>query len=356
MGQSDSRPLVSVIVVNHNRADLLRGCLDSLVAQTYPCFEILVVDNGSTDASRDLVAGYPDSRIRLIKLEKNLGFGVPNNIGIKQARGTLIALLNNDAVADSAWLQRLVECLTSHADLGMCASKILVYGTRVIDKAGHLMYPDGQNRGRGTGEIDDGQFDRPEEALFPDGCAALYRRQALEETGGFDPHFFAYADDADLGIRCLLKGWKCLYEPRAIVHHRHSSTSGPYSENKIYLVERNRFWLAVKSFPWPLLVMGPVLTLNRWFWNLLAAVSRRGAAGNFRHQSSLVSLLRILWRAYRDGFRGLPVMLKARREIRHNRCLTDRELYSLLWRFRISARRLAMQDISPEARTMAQKR
>ena len=76
MAESDSRPLVSVIVVNHNRADLLRECLDSLVAQTYPCLEILVVDNGSTDGSRALVRSYSDSRIRLIELESNLGFGV----------------------------------------------------------------------------------------------------------------------------------------------------------------------------------------------------------------------------------------------------------------------------------------
>ncbi len=349
MAQSDSRPLVSVIVVNYNRADLLRECLDSLVAQTYPCLEILVVDNGSTDTSRELVCGYRDSRVRLIGLETNLGFGVPNNIGIKEARGSLIALLNNDAVADPAWLQHLVEAILTCPDVGICASKILVYGTRVIDKAGHLMYPDGQNRGRGTGEVDDGQYDMPGEGLFPDGCAALYRREALEQVGGFDPHFFAYADDADLGLRCRLKGWRCLYEPQAVVQHHRSSTSGAYSADKVYLVERNRLWLAVKSFPWPLLLVSPLLTLNRWAWNLLAALSRKGAAGHFRRQSSLGGLLKVLWRAYRDGFRGLPLMLKARKQIRAGRHLSDREFYRLLWRFRISARRLAMQDITQVA-------
>ncbi|HXK58733.1 MAG TPA: glycosyltransferase family 2 protein [Acidobacteriota bacterium] len=338
-------PLVSVIVVNHNRADLLGECLASLVAQTYPSLEILVVDNASSDSSRALVSHYPDSRVRLIELDGNLGFGVPNNIGMKAARGDLIALLNNDAVADPCWLERLVKRISVSPEVGLCASKILVYGTNVIDKAGHLMYPDGQNRGRGTGETDHGQYDQPEEVFFPDGCAALYRREAVEAVGGFDPHFFAYADDADLGIRCRLKGWKCLYEPGAIVHHRRSATSGAYSPEKIYLVERNRFWLALKNFPWLLLLFTPVFTMNRWAWNLVAALTRRGAAGNFRRDSSLLDLVKVLGRAYKDGFRGIPLMLKARREIRRSRVLSDREFYRLLWRFRVSARRLAMQDI-----------
>ncbi len=350
MGLSDSKPLVSVIVVNHNRADLLRECLDSLLAQTYPCFEILVVDNGSTDGSRALVSGYADSRLRLISLEENLGFGVANNIAIKEAHGTLIALLNNDAVADPAWLQHLVRPMTMDPAVGMCASKILVYGTRVVDKAGHLMYPDGQNRGNGTGEIDDGRFDTPGEALFPDGCAALYRREALEQAGGFDPHFFAYADDADLGMRCLLKGWTCLYEPRAVVQHHRSSTSGPYSAEKVYLVERNRLWLAVKNFPLSLVILSPLLTANRWAWNLIAALTRKGAAGNFRRQSSLADLLGVLFRAYRDGLRGLALMLEARKRVRRERNLSDWQFYRLLWRFRISARCLAMQDISRDGR------
>ena len=92
--------------------------------------------------------------------------------------------------------------------VGMAASKILVWeDPRRIDKAGHLMYPDGQNRGRGTGQIDRGQFDRVEETLWPDGCAAMYRRAMLDEVGGFDEDFFAYADDAELGLRGRIAGW-----------------------------------------------------------------------------------------------------------------------------------------------------
>ena len=345
MSMGAPAPLVSVIVVNHNRAELLSECLRSLAAQTHPCLEILVVDNASTDASRDLVRSASDSRVRLIEADHNLGFGVANNLAASQASGDFFALLNNDAVADPRWIESLVSRVASDPGAGMCASKILVHGTTVIDKAGHLIYPDGQNRGRGTGEQDRGQYDQPGEALFPDGCAALYRRAAWEEVSGFDPHFFAYADDADFGLRCRLRGWRCLYEPKAVVFHHRSSTSGPYSPTKIYLVERNRFWLAVKSFPWPLLLVSPVVTLNRWTWNLAAALLKRGAAGNFRRDQSALALLAILWRAYRDGVRGLGPILSARRTVRTTRSLSDWQLYRLLWRYRISARKLAFQDV-----------
>ena len=124
-------------------------------------------------------------------------------------------MLNNDAEAEPGWLAALASAFEGRPDVGMAASKILVYeDPRRIDKVGHLIYPDGQNRGRGTGELDEGQYDRVEEVLWPDGCAAMYRRAMLDEIGGFDEDFFAYADDAELGLRARIAGWKCLYIPQ----------------------------------------------------------------------------------------------------------------------------------------------
>ncbi len=337
-------PLVSVVVVNHNRAELLGQCLRSLFKQTYDSFEILVVDNASSDHSRDLLASFQSERFRLIALDENAGFSGGNNVAICEARGEFIALLNNDAVVTEGWIGHLVAVMQSSRRIGMCTSKTLFFQTDVIDKAGHLMYPDGQNRGRGTGEKDRGQYDKLEEALFADGCAALYRKSMLDELGGFDESFFAYGDDADLGIRGRLMGWKCVYVPEAVVHHHHSSTIGPYAPQKIFWVERNRFWLALKNFPLPLLLITPVLTLNRWMWNFCAAVARRGAAGQFRQESSLWILLRTLGQAYGSGFRQVGEMLQKRRKIRKARRTSDLEFYRLLFRFRISARTLAFKD------------
>ncbi len=126
-----------------------------------------------------------------------------------------------------------------------------------IDKAGHLIYPDGQNRGRGTGAKDEGQYDREEEVLWPDGCAAMYRKKMLDEIGGFDEDFFAYGDDAELGLRARIAGWLCLYAPRAVVRHHRGSTLGKDSGWRLHLIERNRVLLAVKLFPWSLLAFNP---------------------------------------------------------------------------------------------------
>lgn len=342
--RSEDASLVSVVVVNWNRAELLNECLKSLIRQSWPSFEILVVDNGSSDASQSVVRSFLSQNVRLLAQPANLGFAAGANQGIRVARGRFVALLNNDAVAEPDWLQRLVEAMEPAPDVGMCACKIRLAASPLIDKAGHLIYLDGQNRGRGSGEPDRGQYDRVEEALFPDGCAALYRKSLLDELGGFDADFFAYGDDADLGLRARWRGWGCLYVPQAVVHHRHSSTLGPYSMRKVYWVERNRLWVAIKNFPLPLLLLGPLFTLNRWAWNLAAALSGRGAAGAFRRGASWSGLFSTFGRAMLDSARQWPAMWKKRKAIRARRRLSDWEFCRLLLRYRISARRLAFQD------------
>ena len=197
---------VTVIVVNWKRPALLARALTSLAKQTIPA-EIIVVDNESSHDRRSgeiqsLAQLFPD--VRWIENRRNEGFCRANNQGINAAHGEFIALLNNDAEADPRWLEALRSCFR-HKDIGMAASKILAYDDPgVIDKAGHLIYPDGQNRGRGTGQRDRGQFDREEEVLWPDGCAAMYRKAMLDGIGGFDEDLFAYGDDAELGAEAEL--------------------------------------------------------------------------------------------------------------------------------------------------------
>ncbi|NJD56812.1 MAG: glycosyltransferase family 2 protein [Nitrospirae bacterium] len=337
---------VSVIVLNYNGKHLLEECMESLFSQSCPPLEIIVVDNGSTDGSVPYLEERYGTRIRLIRNSANLGFAEGNNIGIAAAAGSHIALLNNDAVADRRWLEGLVSAAQgSDSTFGMWASKILFYDRRdMIDTAGHLIYPDGLNRGRGKNEIDRGQYDLQEEIFFPSGCAALYAKMMLDEIDAFDPDFFAYGDDTDLGLKARLAGWKCLFVPASVVYHRSSATAGTYSPFKAYLVERNRVWVLIKYFPFTDILLSPWYTLVRLTLTAYAALTGRGAAGRFIEGSSAPGLMKVLFRAYADALRKLPLMIQKRRDFRPRIRTTVRDFHKWLRKYKISAAEISLKD------------
>lgn len=340
-----ANPLVSVIVVNWNGREYLGECLQSLAHQSFVDFEVILVDNGSTDGSVEHVQSRFPGFARILQNPKNLGFSGGNNRGIKEARGKYIALLNNDAKADPHWLMELVRTAEADHQAGMLASKIYLQdGWKIIDNVGHLIYRDGLNRGRGRLEEDHGQFDKMEEVLFPSGCAALYRREMLEEIGLFDEDFFAYGDDTDIGLKGRLAGWKCFYIPQAIVYHRYSQSSNPYSPLKAFYVERNRVWIAVKYFPLPLLLKSPFYTLWRFFLQGYGALTGRGAAGKFSQEYSRFFLMKILVKAYFSAVRGLPWMWQKRKEMRKLTRVNQEEILSWFNRFGISAREISLKE------------
>jgi GT2 family glycosyltransferase len=344
---SQKTPLVSIIVVNWNGARFIKECLTSIETQTWKSLEFILVDNGSKDGSteimREWVQRIPNAS--LLALNTNTGFCLANNLGFTKANGEWIALLNSDAVAEPNWVEELVRCGAPERRIGMIGSKILFADPAgIIDKAGHLIYWDGQNRGRGTMEEDAGQYDQEEEILWPDACAALYHRQVFMETGGFDETFFAFGDDADLGMRARLLGWKAWYAPKAIVHHRHSATAGAYSPLKIMLVERNRLLLAIKNFPLPLLLSNPYWSLRRFIWHAYAATKRQGASGQFVASQGWMRMPFILSWAYASAVKRLPSALRKRWKIQKTKHLSNREIRLLLRRFQIDLRQLTFRD------------
>jgi len=334
-----------VVVVNWNRRELLRQALESLGRQQDASFEVIVVDNGSRDGSVEMVErefiSRPGWRVRLIVNPENRGFCAANNQGIAASEAPFVALLNNDAEAEPGWLAALRGAFERGAEVGMAASKIVVWEdpTR-IDKAGHLIYPDGQNRGRGAGEEDRGQYDRPEEALWPDGCAAMYRRAMLDVTGGFDEDFFAYGDDAELGLRGRLAGWTCWYEPRAVVRHHRGATLGLASARRVELIERNRVLLAAKLFPWSLLWLNGPYYLARLVSGTWAALRGRGEASLFPGLGGKVRVGLALLKGDWEALRMLPRMWRKRRRMRAIRKLTPRQARELILRYRIPLRDL----------------
>ena len=340
-----NKKVVGVVIANWNRAELLRACLESLARQTHSSFEVVVVDNGSSDGSPALVeqmANHYPVPLKLIANQTNLGFCAANNQGIWASDTELVALLNNDAEAEPGWLEALEHAIRQAEDMGMAASKILVWEdpTR-IDKCGHLIYPDGQNRGRGSGQIDRGQFDRMEEVLWPDGCAAMYRRAMLEDIGGFDEDFFAYADDAELGLRARWAGWRCLYTPEAVVRHHRGATLGLGSARRLTLIERNRVLLAVKLFPWSLLWANGAFLLARIVAGMLATLRNRGEMRHYPGMAGRLTAALALLRGTASAIPQIPAMLRKRRGLREKRRLTGRQIRKMLLANRIGLRELS---------------
>jgi GT2 family glycosyltransferase len=332
--------LISVVVVNWNRKDLLRACLASLARQRGAAFETIVVDNGSSDGSAD--AAEREFGARVIRNRENRGFCAANNQGIAAARGEFIALLNNDAEAEPDWLAELERACSRAVDIGMAASKVLVWEDPArIDKAGHLIFPDGQNRGRGAGAKDVGQFDREEEVLWPDGCAAMYRKGMLEEIGGFDEDFFAYGDDAELGLRARIAGWRCWYAPRAVVRHHRGSTMGKGSSARLRLIERNRVLLAVKLFPWSLLWLNPVYFAIRLAAGAVAAGRGGGDTAHFPGIGGKLRMALAIAAGDASAVTLVPRMLRKRVEVARLRKLSQGEVRRLILSYRLSLKEVA---------------
>jgi GT2 family glycosyltransferase len=331
--------LISVVVVNWNRRELLRACLESLTRQTDVTFEIIVVDNGSSDGSAALAQKFAT---RVIRNAENRGFCAANNQGIAAARGDFIALLNNDAEAEPGWLAALQRACSKRANVGMAASKILVWeNPQRIDKAAHLIFPDGQNRGRGSGALDSGQFDREEDALWPDGCAAMYRGEMLRQIGGFDEDFFAYGDDAELGLRARIAGWTCIYTPDAVVRHHRGATMGKGSADRLRLIERNRVLLATKLLPWSLLWLNPFYFAMRLLAGVAMAGRGEGDTAHFPGLRGKWQMASAIVRGDLAALRLIPKMLRKRAQLNRIRRLKPAEVRRLILSHRLSWKEVA---------------
>jgi GT2 family glycosyltransferase len=342
---SNEKPLVSVIIPNLDGRDILACCLRSLERQTFKDFEVIIVDNGSTDGSVEMVrSDFPWLEI-VIENDNNLGFAKACNQGIKAASADLIALLNNDTEAHPAWLAELVQAADADPEVGMFASKTLLFDERdTIDTAGHLIYRDGLNRGRGRLEIDRGQYDDKTDVFFPSGAAALYRRKMFDEIGLFDEHHFAYGDDTDIGIRGRLVGWRCVFVPGAVVYHMYSATAGKYSPMKLYLVERNRLWVVVKYLPMKYVLLSPLYTKIRYLYYFYAIVRGQGAAGRSVSEHSFWGLFRSVLMAYWDAMKGFPRVWGERKRMMRLKKVSDGEIDRWFRDYGISAKEVALGE------------
>lgn len=330
-------PRVSVVVVNWNGRHHLTECLDSLAAQTFSDFEVVLVDNGSSDGSVALVEEhYPT--VKILPLAENTGFARGNNLGFAQAQGEYLVTLNNDTRTEPGWLAALVAAADADPRIGMVGSRICTYAEPDrLDSIGVGICPDGMSRAAYrlrrfstlglNGVID---------ILLPSACAALYRRAMLDEVGGFDEEFFAYCEDTDLGLRGRLAGWRAVAALEAVVLHKYSQTGGALSPFKLRLVERNHYWVALKNFSWPALLLLPLTTLGRLFWQGRTFLSGGWRGPGAATAPSSKALLAAMVLGCGEALLGTPRMLARR---------GPRRLSAAAWRQLLGRHRLSFRDL-----------
>jgi GT2 family glycosyltransferase len=290
---------LSLVIPNWNGLRWLPGCLASLATQTVAPDEVIVVDNGSTDGSLEyLGADHPG--VTLIELGTNTGFAVAANHGIRAARGDLVALINTDVVLDPDWLARMAAALDADPASASAACKMLdLADRRFVYDAGDVLRRDAACEQRGRFGPDQPGFDQPGEVFGACAGAALYRRAAVLDAGGFDERYFAYLEDVDLALRLRLAGWRCRYEP-AVALHAGEGSSHQLAGAHHYLVQRNTLLLVGKAFPLRWL---PLVAYRQLSW--LREAARQGRLGMFFRATAagLAMAARVILRGERRALR-----------------------------------------------------
>ena len=221
---------VAVIIPNWNGSEDLPGAIDSILAQSYRNFALVVVDNGSSDSSKDIIESYKqkDDRVRSVYRDKNYGYtgGVNPGFEIAIAEGkTYAAPFNNDARADKDWLKHLVAYMDNHQNCGIATCNLLLGDGKTIDSTGDQYTVWGISFPRGRNEENAGQYNHDTAIFGASGGASIYRVDMLKKVGLFDQDFFAYYEDVDLSFRAQLAGWKVAFVPKAIVYHDQGKTA-----------------------------------------------------------------------------------------------------------------------------------
>lgn len=251
----ETAPDFSVLIVNYNGGAYLQGALNSLKAQVHRSFEVIVIDNASTDGSADALDTDGLPAFTLMREAENHGFARGNNLAAAQARGRWIALLNPDARASPGWLSALTRAAAAHPETRTFASaQFLLDDPGTLDGAGdaYLLFgfPWRGGFGRAARELPGPGF-----CFSACGASAVYERNLFLSLGGFDERFFCYCEDVDLGFRLQLLGEDCRFVPDAAIEHAGSAISGRESAFSTYHGTRNRIWTYVKNMPTGLLVL-----------------------------------------------------------------------------------------------------
>ncbi len=311
MNLVESNPRVTVIIINYNGRQYLEELLSSLHDQTHTSFEAVLIDNGSTDGSVGFIKEFA-AWVRLVPEETNLGFAEAANQGAQLSDAEYLVFLNTDLSLAPDWLERMVEAADRDLQVAAVAPKMLLFRDPIrLNGVGGCMNALGYTWDRGMFEKDCGQYDEQAEVLFASAAAALFRKSAFLESGGFDERFFMYHEDVDLGWRLWLSGYRIVTQPQSVVYHHFGATtaSAKGMDWREILGERNNIRALIKNYSPSNLVWA--------LWNLfLLHQPIRRKLSQFRNFGWT------LW--------YLPESLRLRRQVQRKRVRSDGDLKALI--------------------------
>ena len=237
--KNELEPLVSVIILNYNAGKLLSECIESVLETDYENFEVIIVDNASKDNSVNICKEKFNS-VKIIENEKNLGYCEGNNVGIRKAKGEYVVILNPDTIVEKNWLTELVNGYNTFGD-GIYQPRFLTTDNhKILQGTGNMIQLFGFGFARNKGDVDEGQYDKPEQIGYASGTCLFTSKKILDRLGMFDSFLFAYHDDLDLCWRAALEKIKSYYIPSSIVYHPPEGYTFKWNSFKFYLLERNR--------------------------------------------------------------------------------------------------------------------
>jgi GT2 family glycosyltransferase len=294
---------VSVVIPNYNQRNLLDRVLRDLSLQQRLPEEVVVVDNGSNDDSVTLARKHG---VRVIEMGSNQGFSRAVNRGVREARGEVVAILNNDVELDTEWLARLLDTMET-TGAWFATGKILQAGsTGTIDGTYDEVSRAACAWRCGEGRPDGPLWSKSSQVSFASFTAALFRKELFRDIGFLDESFNSYLEDVDFGLRCAVAGRTGVYVPEAIARHRGSATLGAWSAEKVRLISRNQLLLVAKHYPrrwW--LRLGWAVLVGQLLWGAVA--TRHGAGWAY-------------WKGKLDGFR---MFSEVRRGFSRSRAIED---------------------------------
>lgn len=309
---------VSIIILSWNSGRHLPICLIALSKQSFKDFNVILVDNNSTDNLADVLKDTSsDISLVLKKLDTNQGFAIANNIGARFAKGEWIVLLNADAYPEPDWLENLLKAAEQNPQYNFFSSRQIQYNDpHLLDGAGDEYHVSGLAWRRFYNHVEKEYGLEQEEVFGACAAAAMYRRADFLNVGGFDEDYFSYFEDVDLSFRLRLAGGRCLYVPNAVVHHVGSASTGKLSDFVVYYGHRNLVWTFFKDMPGILFwVYLPVHLLMNLFFFFSFVFKGKGTA-----------ILRSKW----DAFRMLPRILKKRRQIQTSRKISYKDILAFM--------------------------